>query len=180
MVNQDAAVGQAAAVDERLVRDIVALDLVTLREHTQQAGDAMDAAQQAQQAQQVRAALQTHQLCVVRRADALAAYAMLRPMDAGTWFVSGFCLALEHRNATVLRDLFAQVVTVLQTSSARELRSHVYKTNRASLAFHTRLGFTKGQENAKAVEFVATLGSLAQHAVLRDVGAKLNKNVGLC
>jgi ribosomal protein S18 acetylase RimI-like enzyme len=177
MVNQDAAVAQTAAVDERLVRDIVALDLLTLREHTQQAGDAMDATQQAHQ---VRAALQTHQLCAVRRADALVAYAMLRPANVDTWFVSGFCLAPEHRNATVLRELLTQVVTVLQTSGARELRSHVYKTNRASLAFHTRLGFTKGQENAKAVEFVATLESLAQHAVLRDVGAKLNKNAVLC
>lgn len=170
MVNQEAAVAQMAAVDERLVQDIVALDLVTLREHTQQAGDAMDATQQAHQ---VRAALQTHQLCAVRRADALVAYAMLRPANVDTWFVSGFCLAPEHRNATVLRELLTQVVTVLQSSAARELRSHVYKTNRASLAFHHRLGFTMGQENSKAVEFVATLDSLAQHAVLSDVGARV-------
>jgi L-amino acid N-acyltransferase YncA len=69
----------------------------------------------------------------------------------------------------VFRDLFAQIAELAGRRSISSLRSNVYKTNRLSLAFHRRLGFTVTRENSKGVEFTADLADLmsASPAVAR-------------
>ena len=149
------------------VDELVALDLLTLREHTERAGDAMDAAAQARA---VAASLAVSRVLGVRRDGALVAYALLHPQPEagdGAWFVRGFALHPAHRNGGVMRELLAAVAALAREEGVTVLRSHVYKTNAASLAFHRRLGFEPTRENDKAVEFTASAAALARAAALR-------------
>ncbi|MBI3284281.1 MAG: GNAT family N-acetyltransferase [Burkholderiales bacterium] len=149
------------------IDELLALDLLTLRQHTLAAGANFDPASQRAM---LAASLAVSQLCAVRRAGALVAYAMLRPHTPHTpacWLVLAFNLHPQHRSAAVLAELLAQVGTVLTQHGAQEVRSHVYQTNALSLAFHRRLGFSVTRENEKAVEFTATVGALLAHPVLR-------------
>lgn len=139
------------------IEEILALDLLTLREHTELAGDVLDADTQRRAIAQ---SLAISELATVRRAGALVAYAMLQPQDAGCWFVSGFNTHPAHRSAPVFRDLFAQIAALAAQHGIRMLRSNVYKTNRLSMAFHQKLGFKLTRENAKGVEFTAELAAL--------------------
>jgi ribosomal protein S18 acetylase RimI-like enzyme len=146
------------------VEEFLALDLLTLREHTERAGDRLDPAQQADR---LRESLPESELCTVRRHGALVAYAMLRPMAGSSWFVLGFNTHPAHRSTTVMRELLAALATLAQRKGITDLRSHVYKTNGLSMAFHRRLGFCITKENEKGVEFFATTQDLARHAVFR-------------
>ena len=142
---------------EALIEELLALDLLTLRAHTEQAGDVWN---EEQQRQTVTASLLVSKLCTVRRSGKLVAYARLHPTAQGVWFVSGFNTHPEHRTAPVLVDLFAQLSGVIEEAGACELRSHVYKTNRPSINFHRRLGFEVARENARALEFVISAEAL--------------------
>ncbi|MDT9000005.1 GNAT family N-acetyltransferase [Paucibacter sp. APW11] len=156
-------------MEANLIDELLALDLLTLREHTERAGDAMEPAQQREQLCQ---SLAQSRLCSVRREGRLIAYAMLRPADGMTWFVGGFNTDPAHRSAPVLRELFAQVAQLLQAEGASELCSHVYKTNALSLAFHRRLGFRVTRESDKAVEFRASVAELMASPALRRAAAE--------
>ena len=137
--------------------ELVALDLLTLREHTELAGDVLD---EATQRRRLLQSLETAELVTVRRAGALVAYALLRPQEAGLGFVLGFNTHPAHRDAGVLRDLFAQVAALAERLSLTALRSNVYRNNRLAMAFHRRLGFRVTREAAKGVEFTASLDEL--------------------
>jgi len=141
------------------LEELLSLDLLTLREHTELAGDRIDPETQAAQ---IRESLKISRVCSVRRDDALVAYAMLSPMEtASSWFVRAFNTHPAHRTAPVMRDLFQAVAEVVKREGIADLRSHVYKTNRLSMAFHRKLGFQVTRENAKGVEFFATLADLS-------------------
>ncbi len=60
--------------------ELVALDLLTLAEHTAASGDVLDADSQRQLLERT---LPTAELLAVRRDGALVAYALLRPLEAG-------------------------------------------------------------------------------------------------
>ena len=137
--------------------EILALDLLTLRHHTELAGDVFDAGVQRQKLEQ---SLEACELVSVRREGTLIAYAMLRAQEDGRWFVLGFNTHPAHRNSGVFRDLFAQLAGLAERRSITSLRSNVYKTNRLSMAFHRRLGFRVTRENPKGVEFTAELADL--------------------
>ncbi len=139
------------------IDEILALDLLTLRKHTELAGDAFDAGTQRQKLEQ---SLVASEVVAVRRDGALIAYAMLRPQEDGRWFILGFNTHPDHRNRGVFRDLFAQLAGLAQRCSITSFRSNVYKTNRLSMAFHRRLGFRVTRENPKGVEFTADLVDL--------------------
>lgn len=150
------------------IDELLALDLLTLREHTELAGDVFDAgAQRGRLAQ----SLQMSELVWVRREDALVAYAMLHPQEDGRWFVTGFNTHPDHRSGPTFRDLFAQLGGLARRCAITSLRSNVYKTNRLSMAFHRRLGFRVTRENAKGVEFTADLAELmgASRALARPL-----------
>lgn len=141
-----------------LVDDLLSLDLLTLAEHTRAAGDVLDAGSQRALLER---SLPTAEVLAVRRDGALVAYAMLRPQEAGRWFVLGFNTHPAHRDAAVLRELFERTGALAVREGITELRSNVYRTNRPSMAFHRRLGFRVTREAEKGVEFTATLAELA-------------------
>jgi len=139
------------------VDELLALDLLTLREHTEKAGDRLDPEIHRVTLERT---LATSKVVVVRRDGKLVAYATLEPQSAGDWFVTGFNTDPGHRSSTVFRELFAKLAAVAEAHGIAALRSNVYKTNARSMAFHKRLGFIVTKENAKGVEFYATVASL--------------------
>ena len=149
------------------VDEILALDLLTLREHTNLAGDVFDVDHHRARWQR---SLETYAVCSVRRAGELVAYAMLRPESESCWFVGGFCTHPLHRTPAVISELLAQVVSLGREKGIAELRSHVYKTNRLSLAFHRKLGFHVTRETEKAVEFFAPISALNERPAIRRAG----------
>lgn len=144
--------------------EILALDELTLREHTKRAGDIFDLDVH-------RARLETSllisEVCSVRREGKLVAYAMLRPESAACWFVGAFGTHPSHRTSAVLVELLAKVAALANKRGIAELQSHVYKTNRLSIVFHRRLGFRATRENDKAIEFAAAIHELATQPAVR-------------
>src|SRR5688500_6102881 len=97
------------------VEELLALDMLTLGEHTDRAGDKLDAEMHAAQ---LRQSLRVSQVCAVRRQGELVAYAMLTPESdsAGGWFVRAFNTHPLHRTSTVMLELlqaFAELVKAL-------------------------------------------------------------------
>lgn len=137
--------------------ELMALDMLTLREHTELAGDVMDPGQHRGMLEQ---SLALSEVVRVVREGALVAYAMLQPQEDGRWFVTGFNTHPRHRDAAVFRDLFHALSSLAQRRAISSLRSNVYRTNRLSLAFHRRLGFKVTRENAKAIEFTVDVAAL--------------------
>jgi len=154
------------------LEELLALDLLTLREHTELAGDTLDPVTQAAQIQQ---SLQISQVCAVRRSGELVAYAMLSPdpQSAGGWFVRAFNTHPQHRTSAVMLDLFQALAELVRRLHITELRSHVYKTNRLSMAFHRKLGFRITKENAKGVEFLASVKELAASPFIERTAKRL-------
>jgi len=148
--------------------EVLALDLMTLRAHTERAGDELNPSRLRDSIVQL---LARSEVAAVRRDGRLVAYAMLQPQTADEWFVTGLNTHPEFRNAPVLRTLFMQVAEIARRRAIAVLRSHVYKTNAASLAFHRRLGFHVSRENEKAVEFTAAMASLIAQLPARQPAA---------
>ena len=142
------------------VEELLALDLLTLTDHTERAGDHIDPELHARS---IKESLACSRICEVRRDGELVAYAMLNQLTGSSWFVRGFNTHPSHRTAPVIRDLLLQVGQVAQLEGITELRSNVYKANILSMQFHRRLGFRVTKENAKGVEFYATTKELASN-----------------
>ncbi|WP_249220672.1 GNAT family N-acetyltransferase [Burkholderia cenocepacia] len=130
------------------VDELLALDVLTLREHTERAGDAFDVDEHRAK---LCKSLEINELCYVRRDGKLVAYAMLRPEAGACWFVGAFGTHPLHRTYTVVNELFAKIATLASERRIGELRSHVYKTNRLSIAFHRKLGFVVTREKDLSV-----------------------------
>lgn len=154
------------------VEELLALDLLTLREHTERAGDKLDAEVHAAE---LRRSLQISQVCTVRREGELVAYAMLSPQpeSPGGWFVRAFNTHPLHRTSAVMLELFQAFAELVKRLGITELRSHVYKTNRLSMAFHRKLGFRITKENAKGVEFFASVAELAASPAIGRTAKRL-------
>lgn len=146
------------------IDELLALDLLTLREHTERAGDVFDVDQQRLRLQR---SLNDSEVCSVRREGALVAYAMLRPESEHCWFVGAFSTHPLHRTSTVVSELLAQVARLARERGIADLRSHVYKANRLSVAFHRKLGFQITRENEKAIEFFASVSKLGERPAIR-------------
>ena len=74
------------------------------------------------------------------------AYAMLRPESGTCWFVGAFAIHPSYRIYAVLAELLAKMATLAIDRGIVELRSHVYRTTRLSVAFHRKLGFRVTRE----------------------------------
>lgn len=151
------------------VDELLALDVLTLREHTERAGDAFDVDEHRAK---LCKSLQVNEVCSVRRDGKLVAYAMLRPEAGACWFVGAFGMHPLHRTYTVVSELFSKIATLATERGIGQLRSHVYKTNRLSVAFHRKLGFLVTRENGKGFEFFITLDELATKPAVRRVTAR--------
>jgi GNAT superfamily N-acetyltransferase len=150
------------------VDELLALDSLTLRDHTEEAGDAFDVEGHRVKLQN---ALKVNEVCWVRREDKLVAYAMLRPDAGACWFVGAFGTHPLHRTYTVISELLAKMATLAYDRGIGGFRSHVYKTNRLSIAFHRKLGFRVTRENDKAFEFFATVDELTSKPAARRAAA---------
>ena len=136
------------------IEEFLALDMLTLREHTERAGDELN---EERHRASLEKSLKISQICTVRRDGALVAYAMLQPESPTCWFVTGFNTHPLHRTSAVMLELFAGFGALVQRLNIIEIRSNVYKTNHLSMSFHRRLGFRITRENAKGVEFFASV-----------------------
>jgi L-amino acid N-acyltransferase YncA len=152
------------------IEEFLALDLLTLREHTERAGDEFDAEQQASR---IRDSLRISEVCTVRRSGELVAYAMLNPESGSCWFVRAFNTHPQHRTPAVMLELFQAFAALVERSGITELRSNVYKTNRLSMSFHQRLGFRVTRENAKGVEFSVSVAEMAANTSIERTSKRL-------
>ena len=152
-----------------LLDELLALDILTLRRHTEAAGDSFDPAAHRQQ---LAASLADSHLLLVRGADGcLQGYALLRQQSATHWFVGMLNVHPSHRQRRVLLGLFGQLMALAAWRSDSVLQSHVYRTNAASLQFHQKLGFTIDQQNDKAVALsicYATLHTRLQRLLKKE------------
>lgn len=151
-------------VSTEILEQLLALDLLTLRTHTEQAGDLFTI--DTQRTSLINA-LAISELCYVERDTRIVAYALLRPYSDACWFVCSFTTHPAFRSAPVLRHLFTQIAQILAQHKVTQLCSHVYKTNRLSSAFHRKLGFVVTNENAKAWEFRCQTAALLQQPSLQ-------------
>ncbi|GAA5176356.1 hypothetical protein GCM10025771_10870 [Niveibacterium umoris] len=147
----------ASPLDETLIDEILALDLLTLKAHTEQAGDRIDAAPHRARLCEI---LPVSRLSPVRRDGRLVAYGMVTQHAYATWIVTAFNIHPAHRTAGVMRQMLAGMAALIESLGLDEICSHVYKANAASVRFHTALGFAINRENDKAYEFVAPVGYL--------------------
>lgn len=150
------------------VDELLAFDALTLREHTEQAGDTFNLDEHRVQ---LRKSLEVNEVCSVRRDGKLVAYAMLRPESGTCWFVGAFAIHPSYRIYAVIAELLAKVATLAIDRGIVELRSHVYRTNRLSVAFHRKLGFRVTRENDKGFEFFAAVHELILRPAVRRAAA---------
>jgi L-amino acid N-acyltransferase YncA len=156
--------------DMPTIEELLALDLLTLREHTERAGDKLDPQLHALQ---LRQSLHISQVCAVRREGELVAYAMLSPESSNCWFVRAFNTHPQHRTSAVMLELFQSFAALVKRLGITELRSNVYKTNRLSMSFHKKLGFRITKENAKGVEFFASVAEMAANPAIERTAKRL-------
>lgn len=134
-----------------LLDELLALDLLTLRQHTEAAGDAFEPVAQRQQ---LAASLADSLLLQVRGSDgSLHGYALLRQQSATHWFVGMLNVHPAQRHRRLFLALLQQLAALPGLMEDSILQSHVYRTNAASLQFHQKLGFTLDQQSDKAVAF---------------------------
>jgi ribosomal protein S18 acetylase RimI-like enzyme len=142
------------------VDELLALDALTLREHTERAGDVFDIGEHQVKLQK---SLQVNEVCSVRREGKLVAYAMLRQDLGARWFVGAFGTHPLHRTYAVMTELLTKIATVANERGISELKGHVYKTNRLSVAFHRKLGFQVSPEDIRCKLYLEQHGSWSKH-----------------
>jgi GNAT superfamily N-acetyltransferase len=150
-----------------LLDAIVDLDMALLKDHTAAAGDQLD---RNTHRHALAARFDIAEIVDIWRGDQLVAYSTIWPKDK-CWFVGGFAMDPAHRNAAILGELMVGLLAVVKDTSQEMIESHVYKTNKLSMAFHKRLGFDIIQENEKGVAFSQSIARLATHPVLRRFSA---------
>jgi GNAT superfamily N-acetyltransferase len=68
-----------------------------------------------------------------------------------------------HRTYAVMTELLTKIATVANERGISELKSHVYKTNRLSVAFHRKLGFQVTPEDIRCKLYLEQHGSWSKH-----------------
>jgi RimJ/RimL family protein N-acetyltransferase len=154
------------------LEELLALDILTLREHTEQAGDKID---EHQHADRLRASLLISHVCQVRRHGKLVAYAMLSPDRGDRWLVRAFNIRPQYRTSVVMLELLRATLALVERVGITELRSNVYKTNVRSIAFHKRLGFRVTRESDKGIEFVGTVAELESNISVAQIVRRLRE-----
>lgn len=148
---------------EDTLNAIVDLDIALLKDHTEAAGDHFD---RDSHRQALKERFESAEITTVWRDDRLIAYSFIWPKD-DCWFVGGFAIHPEHRNAAIMGELMVQLLAHTKAGPARRVESNVYKTNQLSMDFHRKLGFEIIRENEKGVAFSQTIDVLKQHPIVR-------------
>jgi len=131
------------------LEDVLALDLICLRKPD---GGPLDAESHQQR---LAISIPKSEWVCLRRYGMLVGYGYLWPQTADDWFVGGIAIHPEYRTAPVIAALGAAMRELVERLSIAKLRSHVLRSNTASLRLHKRLGFTVEQENERAIALVA-------------------------
>ena len=127
--------------------EVLALDLLCLVEPS---GSPLDATAHRER---LAISILKSEWAVLRRGGRLIAYGYLWQQAAGEWFVGGLAIHPDHRTAPVVLALGAAMRDLVERLDVRTLRSHVLRSNAASLRLHRRLGFAVEQENERAIAF---------------------------
>jgi hypothetical protein len=166
-----------ATVPKMLIEDqILELDLLALRDHTERAGDTIEPDLHRKRLTEL---LAISHLCTVRRNEVLAAYAMVHPKTDDYWFVTAFNTHPMHRSPDVFRELLLSFAQMVKDFGIAELKSNVYKTNQLSMSFHRHLGFRVTKENEKGVEFTVTLQELELSPAIRRTRQRVQRRPGV-
>lgn len=134
------------------INEILDLDALTLKDHTEKAGDEFDETEHKLKVQEL---LESSCVFWVRRQSKLMGYSATRELDKGHWIIYAFNLHPHSNRGVVMKSLLTKNLDFLIQRQAITLTSHVYKTNRLSIDFHDKLGFKVRRENEKAVEYHA-------------------------
>ena len=167
-------VTEATTTGVASLEDVLAMDLLTLREHTTRAGDVLDAELHRQR---LTASLSVSEFCSVRQDGRLVAYALFRPehegSGAGMHFVSGLCIHPAFRTPSIILELCRVMLDRLRACGVQCLRSNVYRTNARSVAFHRKLGFRVTRENDKGLEFTGSVDEIVASPTFRRMAARI-------
>lgn len=157
--------------DTALLDAIVDLDMALLKDHTEAAGDpfARDSHRRA-----LDARLHSANIIDIWRADELIAYSFIWPKQ-DRWFVGGFAIRPDHRNAAIMGEMLFRLLACTKTSPQVHVESHVYKTNQLSMDFHRKLGFEIIRENEKGVAFVHRIDVLRQHPIVQRAAKRADR-----
>ncbi len=136
------------------MKEYLALDLLTLKDISEQAGRPIE---EAAYLESLQGASDAGALFDVRRDGKLLSYATLRDVGDGTWFVLMFVTHPDHRSKQNIGDLFSKIITHLKNVDAKKLVSNVFKVNKLSVGFHRKLGFEVTREADLGYEFTLTL-----------------------
>lgn len=140
------------------LEDVLELDRICLREAD---GEPLDT--KAHRGKLERA-IPRSEWATVDRDGQLVAYAYLWPLENADWFVGGLLIHPGHRTAPTVTALSRSFADLLRRIDAGRLKSHVLRSNTASLQLHKRLGFEIEQESEIAFAFSADCACL-----LRDI-----------
>ncbi|WP_424984050.1 GNAT family N-acetyltransferase [Maritalea sp. S77] len=157
--------------DTALLDAIVDLDMLLLKEHTEAAGDRFERESHRQALAQ---RFDCAEIIDIWRDDELIAYSYIWPKD-DRWFVGGFAIRPDHRNAAIMSELLMQLLERTNASPQVHVESHVYKANRLSMDFHQKLGFEIIRENEKGVAFVHRLDVLRQHPIVQRAAKRADR-----
>jgi RimJ/RimL family protein N-acetyltransferase len=153
---RSAAMALSATLDRPDIDDVLALDLLCLR---QPDGSALDRSAHLDKLQ-LSVAISTW--AVVRKEAELIAYAYMWPLETADWFVGGIAIHPEYRNAPTVAALSHAAGRLLAATGAKSLKSHVLRHNRSSLRLHQRLGFEVELESDTAFALSAPISQVLQ------------------
>ena len=146
------------------MEEYLELDLLTLEEISIAAGQPIDPVIYLESLKQAK---KENCLFEVRSDDQLNAYATLRDLGDGKWFVLMFVTHPEKRNRYTFTVLFGRVIEHLENVGATSLVSNVFKVNELSVAFHMKLGFLVTREAPRGYELTLALDRPAAPTLLQ-------------
>ncbi|AJQ96653.1 GNAT family N-acetyltransferase [Gynuella sunshinyii] len=132
------------------------LDMLTLSDISIKAGKPIDRDVYLDSLRQAKSA---NCLFDVRKDGELHAYASLKDLGQGKWFVLMFVTHPDKRNRYTFGVLFGQLIEHLEKVGATTLISNVFKSNELSIRFHRKLGFEVTREAPQGYEFTLTVDS---------------------
>ncbi|MDG1739090.1 MAG: GNAT family N-acetyltransferase [Paracoccaceae bacterium] len=132
------------------IDEIMALDLLTLNDHTSGHPRPLDPINHFTALDEVFN-ISSH--AEVRRNGLLVAYVQLRPQSPLVWFVGGAGVHPDYRNPSVFRELLKAFSELITSENISHLKSNVFKANTASIRLHKHLGFQITRESKIGYEF---------------------------
>lgn len=157
---------------EALIDEILALDLLTLRDRVDGMLVPLDPV--GHRARLV-VSIARSEVIAVRRAGELCAYFKCWPMGEDRWFVAGLAIHPAHRTPTVTAELLDGVDGFTRRAGVVEYVSHVYRDNDASMRLHRRLGFRVTREKPEGVEFRLGAAELLATPLLQSRQARARR-----